>query len=144
MIQTDIRTRLVDFFGEAVVAFCEQADISCRVLAQNEKYCDASQALRHLGASVDHWPIPPAGLFVLAERTMYLREINDLTIAHEFGHAIDLALGGDNYLSSRDARIRGAFVRASSFITPYAASTIDEYFAECVRAFHDINSSSCL
>ncbi|MBV8424907.1 MAG: hypothetical protein JO349_06930, partial [Candidatus Eremiobacteraeota bacterium] len=38
------------------------------------------------------------------------------------------------YRSGVDPRIRRAFSRARTFVTPYAASGIDEYFAEAVRA----------
>ena len=62
-----------------------------------------------------------------------------MTIAHEFGHAIDCALGGGVYLSGDNPEIRRAFLDARTFVTPYAATGIDEYFAESVRAYIEVN-----
>ncbi len=62
-----------------------------------------------------------------------------MTITHEFGHALDCALGGGVYRSGIDPKIRQAFSGATMFVTPYAATGIDEYFAESVRAFVGIN-----
>jgi hypothetical protein len=45
-------------------------------------------------------------------------------------------------LSGVDTNIRAAFARARSFITPYAASGIDEYMAEGARAYVEINDGS--
>ncbi len=62
-----------------------------------------------------------------------------MSIAHEFGHAIDCALGGGTYLSGIDPTIRRAFLDARNYVTPYAATAIDEYFAEAVRAYAEVN-----
>jgi hypothetical protein len=78
-------------------------------------------------------------LFVVEERTIYLRSLSPMTVAHEFAHALDCALGGGVYLSGVDPRVREAFGDARRFITPYAASGLDEYFAECVRAWVGVN-----
>lgn len=67
-----------------------------------------------------------------------------MTVAHEFAHALDCALGGGVYLSSVDPRIRLAFERASAFVTPYAASGLDEYFAEAMRAWVEANDPRSL
>jgi hypothetical protein len=67
-----------------------------------------------------------------------------MTIAHEFAHALDCALGGGVYLSGVDPRIRRAFASATAFVTPYAASACDEYFAECMRAFVEVNDPHSL
>ena len=48
------------------------------------------------------------------------------------------ALGDGVYRSGFDPQIRAAFAAARSFVTPYAASGLDEYFAECVRAYADV------
>jgi len=61
-----------------------------------------------------------------------------ITIGHEVAHAIDCALGDGIYRSGYDPQIRAAFAAARSFVTPYAASGLDEYFAECVRAYGDV------
>jgi hypothetical protein len=73
------------------------------------------------------------------EKTIYLRSANAMAVAHEFGHALDCALGGGVYLSGVDPRIRRAFAAATRFVTPYAATGLDEYFAESLRAFVEIN-----
>jgi hypothetical protein len=109
-----------------------------RVLAAGERYRDASAALQRLGANVDGWPIPPAGLFVVEERTVYLRSLSRMTIGHELGHAIDCALGGGIYRSGVDPAIRAAYAGARAFVTPYAASALDEYMAEALRAYANL------
>lgn len=114
------------------------------VLRERQRYATVSPALRRLGAGVDAWPSPPAGLFVVEERTLYLRSTSPMTIAHEFFHAVDAALGGGLYLSTIDAEIQAAFAAATRFVTPYAASAVDEYFAESARAMTDTNDGNSL
>jgi hypothetical protein len=120
------------------------AAASCRIrpLARHQRYADVSPALRRLGVDVDAWPVPPAGLFVVEERTVYLRSRSPMTVGHEFGHAIDCALGGGVYLSGYDPRIRAAFTNARQFVTPYAATGLDEYMAEALRAYAELNDPS--
>jgi hypothetical protein len=108
-------------------------------LRRGERYASASSALARLGIDVDLWPAPPAGLFVVEERTVYLRSRSPMTVAHEFGHALDCALGGGVYHSGVDPKLRSLFAAAERFITPYAATGIDEYFAEALRAFVEVN-----
>lgn len=91
---------------------------------------------------VDAWPAPPAGLFVVEERTMYLRSRSPMTVAHEFGHALDCALGEGVYRSSVDPVLRRLFSEAQAFVTPYAATGIDEYFAESLRAYVEANDTN--
>ncbi len=126
-------------FGTGALAVAAEAGIRIVALEPRCAYRDASPALRRLGAGVDEWPAPPAGLFVVEERTMYLRTCSPMTVAHEFGHALDCALGGGVYRSSTDAAIRSAFASATAFVTPYAASAVDEYFAEAMRAWVGVN-----
>lgn len=126
-------------FGEGALHFAARERIAVVPLARGERYRDASRALSRLGVDVDAWPAPPAGLFVVEERSVYLRSRSAMTIAHEFGHALDCALGGGVYLSGIDPRIRACFDGAPAFVTPYAATGIDEYFAECLRAYVEAN-----
>jgi len=126
-------------FGDGALRLAVSAGIRIEVLTASERFRDRSLALRRLGAGVDDWPVPPAGLFVVEERTVYLRSTSPMTVAHEFAHALDCALGGGIYLSGVDPRIRRAFAAARRFVTPYAASGIDEYFAEALRAWIDVN-----
>jgi hypothetical protein len=58
-----------------------------------------------------------------------------MTWFHETQHLIDMTLGGGVYLSGIDPRIRRCFNSATAFVTPYAASACDEYFAESSRAY---------
>ena len=104
-----------------------------------DRYLDASAALRRLRVDVDAWPVAPAGLFLVEERTVYLRALTRMTISHELGHAIDCALGGGIYRSSFDPKLRAAFAAARDFVTPYAASGLDEYWAEGQRAYVEMN-----
>jgi hypothetical protein len=131
-------------FGAGPCAVATRAGVRIIALAPGQRFADRSAALRRLGAGVDGWPLPPAGIFVVEERTVYLRSTSPMTVAHEFGHALDCALGEGVYRSSVDPRIRHAFARATAFITPYAASACDEYFAECVRAFVEVNDPHSL
>ncbi len=131
-------------FGQGAQRVAGTAAISIVALSRHEYYRDRSNVLRRLAAGVDDWPIPPAGLFVVEERTVYLRSSSPMTVAHEFAHALDCALGGGTYLSGVDPRIRNAFERATGFVTPYAASGLDEYFAEAMRAWVEANDPHSL
>ncbi len=128
-------------FGVAAIRFAIDAGIRIVPLLPLQRYNDASASLRRLGVDVDAWPVPPAGLFVVEERSIYLRTASPMTVAHEFGHALDCALGGGIYRSSYDPQIRRAFQTAREYVTPYAASGIDEYFAESLRAYVEVNDA---
>jgi len=104
------------------------------VIHANETYAQHSPVLRRLSNGVDNWTIPPAGLYVVEERTVYLRSLSQMSIGHELMHSLDAALGGGAYLSGVDRRIRSAFERATAFVTAYSACGVDEYFAESARA----------
>ena len=126
-------------FGAGALRFALGRNVRVAPLHRGEFYAAASPALARLGIDVDAWPAPPAGLFVVEERTVYLRSRSTMTVAHEFGHALDCALGGGVYRSGIDPQVRQLFINARSFITPYAATGIDEYFAEGLRAFVEAN-----
>lgn len=125
-----------------VLSLLAEKNCTIRPLEKRERYDSASPALRRLGIDVDAWPSPPAGLFVVEERTVYLRSRSRMTIAHEVGHAFDCALGNGVYRSGTDAEIRAAFTSAMRFVTPYAATGIDEWFAEAFRAMCSANDPS--
>ena len=129
-------------FGGGAVAFARLHGIRITPLRATQRYRDASKALRRLGVDVDAWPVPPAGLFVVEERTVYLRSATPMTVAHEFAHGLDCALGGGVYRSGYDTTVRRAFARARDFVTPYAATGLDEYFAESLRAYVEVNDAS--
>jgi hypothetical protein len=128
-------------FGEAALRFALARGIRIVPLRTGQRYSEASRALARLGVDVDAWPVPPAGLFVVEERAVFLRSASPMTIAHEFAHALDCALGGGVYRSGYDSEVRAAFAAARTFVTPYAASGLDEYFAESVRAFVEVNDA---
>ena len=119
-----------------------EKNCTIRPLEKRERYDVASPALKRLGIDVDAWPSPPAGLFVVEERTVYVRSRSEMTIVHELGHALDCALGDGVYRSGYDPEIRAAFTGATRFVTPYAATGVDEYFAEAFRAMMSANDAS--
>jgi hypothetical protein len=129
-------------FGRGPLAYAHAARVRVMLLRRDETYRAASPALARLGIDVDAWPAPPAGLFVVEERALYLRSRSPMTVAHEFGHALDCALGGGVYRSGIDPRIRLHFANAPAFVTPYSATGIDEYFAESLRAYVGVNDPS--
>ncbi len=129
-------------FGRGALAYAARSRIRVMLLHPGEHYRQASQALARLGIDVDAWPAPPAGLFVVEERALYLRSRSPMTVAHEFGHALDCALGGGVYRSGIDPQVRALFANATSFVTPYAATGVDEYFAESLRAYVEANDST--
>jgi len=126
-------------FGGGALAYARASNVRVALLHAGERYQQASSALERLGIDVDAWPAPPAGLFVVEERTLYLRSRSPMTVAHEFGHALDCALGGGVYRSGVDPRVRKLFTDARAFVTPYAATGLDEYFAESLRAYVGVN-----
>jgi hypothetical protein len=139
---TDARAAIdavLDRFGVGALRLAANSGVRVIHLRATETYRGRSPALQRLSSGVDEWPVPPAGLFVVEERTVYLRSTSPMTVAHEFAHALDCALGGGVYLSGVDPRIRRAFRGARAFVTPYAASGLDEYFAECLRAWVETN-----
>lgn len=133
--------RTLSRFGVRALRYAAARGTRIVPLSLGQRYRDASPALRRLGVEVDAWPIPPAGLFVVEERTMYLRDAGPMTVAHEFGHALDCALGGGVYRSGYDMQVRNAFNTALDFVTPYAAAGLDEYFAESLRAYIEVNDA---
>ncbi len=126
-------------FGASAIAFAIRCGTRIVPLRAAQRYDDASPALKRLGVDVDAWPAPPAGLFVVEERTVYLRSRSPMTVAHEFGHALDCGLGGGVYRSSVDPELRRLFGAATAYVTPYAATGTDEYFAESLRAYVEAN-----
>ena len=127
--------RWLEHLGPDVCELLATNNVTIIVLREKQLFSDVSPALRRLGAGVDRWPIPPAGLFIVEERTLVLRSTSNMTFFHEAMHAVDLCLGGAVYRSTVDPRFRRCFERATAFVTPYAASGIDEYWAESARSW---------
>ncbi len=134
-VKREVMENALTRFPVEMLELTAEAGTKLRPLDDRERYRDASPALRRLGVDVDSWPVPPAGLFVVDEKTMYVREVTVMTIGHEFGHAVDAALGQGIYRSGFDTEFRQAFASARAFVTPYAATGLDEAFAENLRAF---------
>ena len=131
-------------YPQSVISLLASTGTRIVPLGSTTTYRAASPALSRLRVNVDRWPMPPAGLFVVEERAMYLRSTSAMTVCHEAGHALDAALGGGVYRSGTDPAIHRAFRNARGFVTPYAASGLDEYFAECIRAFVGANDARCM
>jgi hypothetical protein len=131
--------RALGRFGAGALRVTAAIGTRVVLLRTDEGFSDRSPTLRRLACTVDAWPSPPAGLFVVEERTVYLRSTSLMTVAHEFAHALDCALGGGVYLSGSDPRVRKAYGDAKRFVTPYAATGLDEYFAESARAWVEAN-----
>ncbi len=131
-------------FGAGAIALAAEQRIRIVGLRSRERYSSASPVLRRMGVDVDAWSSPPAGLFVVEERTVYLRAFTAMAVAHEFAHGLDCALGGGVYRSGYDPAIRDAFGKAERYVTPYAACSIDEYFAESMRAYVGVNDPASL
>ena len=128
-------------FPDHLHTLAEGIGIKIRLLEPGERYNSVSPTLSRLALDVDVWPVPPAGLFIVDERTILIRRATPMTVAHEYGHAIDCALGGGLYRTASDPEIQKAFRNATQWVTPYAATRSDEYFAESVRAFVGANDA---
>ena len=132
---------ILDGYGAPFRAWLDSGRIRVVVLEPKQRFADVSREL--LRATIDTWPVPPAGLFIVAEATVYLRSLSRMTIAHELVHAYDCARGGGAYFSASDPTIRRLFRQARAFVTPYAAQGIDEYVAESGRALHGNGNDPC-
>ena len=88
---------VLDRFGAGALRVAASAGTRIIHLRPGQAYRDRSRTLRGLANGVDDWPVPPAGLFVVEERAVYLRCSSAMTVAHEFAHALDCALGGGVY-----------------------------------------------
>ena len=135
-----VQATLEKYYPKSAIRLMESNGTRFHALDVGETYVDASPVLRKMKIEIDRiFPISPAGLFVVEERTVFLRSLSPMTICHEAGHALDCALGGGVYLSGIDPMIRRAFAAATAFVTPYSASSCDEYAAENFRAFVEAN-----
>jgi hypothetical protein len=145
MLNSDsVRAIVEQYYPASAIRCTDSNGTKFIALKPGQKFSEVSSVLRRLAVNVDGWPIPPAGLFVVEERTVYLRSTSPMTVCHEAAHALDCALGTGVYLSGIEPRIRRAFAAATAFITPYASSGCDEYFAECIRAWVQANDQHSL
>jgi hypothetical protein len=129
-------------FGERALAFAANRGVRIIVVPGGRAFTQCSAAVAALVPDIDRWQAPPAGLFVLEERLILLRAgALRMAAAHEFAHALDslAATKPRSYYSFENAEVRAAFSSAKGFINEYAASGLDEYFAESVRAYVEVN-----
>lgn len=134
-------------FGERALSLAVRGRVRIAIVPKNRPFARCSPAVAALVPDIDRWHAPPAGLFVLEERLVLLRPgALRMAAAHEFAHALDalLAARPRSYFSFEDEGIRGAYAAASGFVNEYAASGLDEYFAESLRAYVEVNDDrSC-
>ena len=129
-------------FGSDALRRAVAAGIRIKIVPPGRAFTQCSRSVASLVPDIDRWAAPPAGLFVLEERLVLLRHgALRMAAAHEFGHALDaiLAARPRSYYSFETSAIRNAFASAHSFVNEYAASGLDEYFAESVRAYVEVN-----
>ena len=129
-------------FGAAVLQRAVAAGVRAVIVPKRQSFSQCSRSVAALVPDIDRWHAPPAGLFVLEERLLLLRpHALRMAAAHEFAHALDAVLASkpNSYFSFESAEIRSAFASATGFVNEYAASGLDEYFAECVRAYVEVN-----
>src|SRR5579872_1014563 len=134
-------------FGVEALALAVRGGVRIKIVPSGRHFARCSPAVAALVPDIDRWQAPPAGLFVLEERLVLLRAgALRMAAAHEFAHALDalLAARQRSYFSFESEDIRSAYASASGFVNEYAASGLDEYFAESVRAYLEINDDrSC-
>lgn len=129
-------------FGIAALQRALSARIRIAIVPPGRAFSQCSRSVASLVPDIDRWAAPPAGLFVLEERLVLLRHGSlRMAAAHEFGHALDAVLAARprSYYSFEVVAIRDAFANAPGFVNEYAASGLDEYFAECMRAYVEVN-----
>jgi hypothetical protein len=138
--------RALAAFGEHALAKAVEARVKISIVPERQRYAEYSPAVAKLIPGIDDWSAPPSGLFVVEERRVLLRsKAMAMTAAHEFAHALDsvLATRPRSYFSYESEELRYYFGTATGFVNEYAASGLDEYFAESVRAYLEINDSRC-
>jgi hypothetical protein len=129
-------------FGVGALERAVDRGIRIAIVPAGRAFSQCSRSVAALVPHIDRWQAPPAGLFVLEERLVLLRQhALRMAAAHEFAHAIDAVLAGQprSYFSFESARVRQAFASASGFVNEYAAGGLDEFFAESVRAYVEVN-----
>jgi hypothetical protein len=138
--------RALGAFGQAALTKAVDAGVRISIVPDQRRYAEFSPAVARLVPSIDDWSAPPSGLFVVEERRVLLRSrAMAMTAAHEFAHALDavLAQRPRSYFSYESEELRCCFATATGFVNEYAASGLDEYFAESVRAYLEINDARC-
>ena len=138
--------RVLAAFGEGALRAAAAAAVKIAFVPEGRRFSEFSPSVASLVPGIDEWSAPPSGLFVVQERRVLLRSrAFSMTAAHEFAHALDavLAKRPRSYFSFESEELRRYFSTATGYVNEYAASGLDEYFAESVRAYLEINDSRC-
>jgi len=133
-------------FGDAALRAAIAGGVRIAIVPEARRYAEFSPLVAGRVPGIDDWSAPPAGLFVVEERTILLRNHTmGMTAAHEFAHALDavMAKRPRSYYSYESEELRGYFATASGFVNEYAASGLDEFFAESMRAYLEVNDARC-
>ena len=133
-------------YGEQALAAAARLGFTIAIVPEGQPFASFSSSVARCAPGIDTWAAPPSGLFVVEERRILLRpHALRMTAAHEFAHALDalLAQKPRSYFSYESEELRYYFATATGFVNEYAASSLDEYFAESVRAYVEVNDDRC-
>jgi hypothetical protein len=133
-------------FGSCALNAARRAGVKITLVPDGRMFRDISSSVARCAPGIDDWPAPPSGLFVVADRHVLLRKsAMRMTAAHEFAHALDsvIARRPKSYFSFESEELRYYFATATGYVNEYAASGLDEYFAESVRAYVEVNDERC-
>jgi hypothetical protein len=138
--------RVLAAFGEAALTCARDAGITISIVPSNVRFSQVSASVARCVPGIDDWSAPPSGLFIVEDRRVLLRDrALSMTAAHEFAHALDASLARrkKSYYSFENEELRYYFATATGYVNEYAASGLDEYFAESVRAYVEVNDPAC-
>jgi hypothetical protein len=133
-------------YGEQALVAAARSGFTIAIVPDGQPFASFSSSVARCAPGIDAWAAPPSGLFVVEERRILLRpHALRMTAAHEFAHALDALLARKlrSYFSYESEELRYYFATASAFVNEYAASSLDEYFAESMRAYVEINDERC-
>jgi hypothetical protein len=133
-------------YGDSALCEAVDAGVSIAMVPEGQAFASFSSSVARCAPAIDQWPSPPSGLFVVEEKRILLRERSlRMTGAHEFAHAIDALLAHKkrSYFSYESEELRYYFATATGFVNEYAATSLDEYFAESMRAYVEVNDERC-
>ena len=133
-------------YGETALESAAKGGVSITLVPEGQPFSGFSSSVARCAPGIDEWVSPPSGLFVVDERKVLLRPRSlRMTAAHEFAHALDalLARKKRSYFSYESEELRYYFATATGYVNEYAASSLDEYFAESVRAYVEVNDERC-
>jgi hypothetical protein len=133
-------------YGETALMAAANGGVTIALVPDGQPFSGFSSSVARCAPAIDEWASPPSGLFVVDERKVLLRPRSlRMTAAHEFAHAVDalLARKKRSYFSYESEELHYYFATATGYVNEYAASSLDEYFAESVRAYVEVNDERC-